>query len=85
MVFCIFLPCSLESHIYDSWCNGGGQSFYYLRVGEKQVLFLHPQEADGSLIGELYLCPQEYRLELALFLAPSNANGNSVNVKPKSQ
>lgn len=66
-------------------CNGGRQSFYYLRVGEKQVLFLHPWEADWSLIGELYLSPQEYMLELALFLAPSDANGNSVNVKPKSQ
>lgn len=25
-------------------CNGGSQSFYYLRVGEKQVFFLHPWE-----------------------------------------
>lgn len=66
-------------------CNRGRQSFYYLTVGEKQVLFLHPWEADWSLIGELYLSPQEYMLELALFLAPSDANGNSVNVKPKSQ
>ena len=66
-------------------CNGGGQSFYYLKVGEEQVLFLHPSEADWSLIGGAYLCPQEYMLELALFLAPSDANENYVNVKPKSQ
>jgi len=54
-------------------------------VGEEQVLFLHPSEADWSLIGGEYFCPQKYMIELALFLAPSNANENYVNVKPKSQ
>lgn len=66
-------------------CNGGGQSFYYLNVGEEQVLFLHPPGADWSLIGGKCLCRQEYMLELALVLEPSNANESYVNVKPKSQ
>lgn len=58
MVLCVFLPCFLEGTFMTAACNGGGQSFYYLKVGEEQVLFIHPSEADWILIGEEYPCPQ---------------------------
>ena len=74
-----------KPHLWLLCVTGGGAYFCYLKVGEEQVLFLHPSEADWSLIGGEYFCPQKYMIELALFLAPSNANENYVNVKPKSQ
>lgn len=66
-------------------CSGGGQSFLLSEGGRGTDLVPHPSEADWSLIGGKYLCPQEYVLELALFLAPRDANENYMNVEPKSQ
>lgn len=63
-----------------------GRAVFLLSEGGRGVdLVPHPLEAGWSLSGEEYPCPQENKLELALFLALGDANENSVNVEPELQ
>lgn len=75
----------LESHIYDCCVQWGWAVFLLSEGGRGTDLAPYPSEADFSLIVGKYLCPQEYMLELALFLAPRDANENYMNVETKSQ